>query len=607
MTRTQPRRRILVVEDSPTQSAELCWVLEQAGWDVDVAADGLRGVEKARSGDYHLVLSDIVMPGLSGYDLCREIKKDRRTQHLPVILLSHLDEPSHVIQGLESGADNYLTKPWVPEDLVRRVGRVLQRGGARVAGGRAGAPIKISFMGSAFTITRDRRQILEYFASTFEDYTWAKRREMESEVARAAEREQREAAAVLARVARELMASLDVRVTANRFCQLTVEVLRCDRSHVFLRDPESTDYLPVAGHGATPSEWQLMRGLRLSSRELDGLLPFLADGDAIRVGRNGGGSDSTSRIWCGPPGAAVSLFVALSRGKEIAGFHVASYRDPTKSFSSHQERMARQMAEIASLALENSRLHEELDRANRLKSDFVNTMSHELRTPLAVILGYCQLLLSDTFGPLAPEQVEALKRVECNATDLARLVNATLDLSRLKRGCLPVILTTVNVRELFGSLEYEIGARDLHPSLTMRWEIDPELGTLYTDGTRLKAILRNLVDNALKFTDAGSVTISARRGCKGPEFAVSDTGIGIEPNVLPTIFECFRQGHEFLTRAYGGVGLGLYVVRRMVDDLGGQITVESEPGKGSTFRVVLPPETYSPGVEPSVSDNGESR
>jgi signal transduction histidine kinase len=223
-----------------------------------------------------------------------------------------------------------------------------------------------------------------------------------------------------------------------------------------------------------------------------------------------------------------------------------------------------------------------------LKTDFVGTMSHELRTPLAVILGYCQLLLSDTFGAIAPEQLEALRRIECNAAELTTLINATLDLSRLQRGRLPVVPSPVDVAELMRAVEHETGAPDLHPGLEFRCEIEPDLPRLCTDSWRLKVILRNLIDNAFKFTERGSVTVHVTTRDGQLEFAVTDTGVGITSAVLPTIFECFRQGHDFMTRAYGGVGLGLYVVQQVVNDLGGEIAVETEPGKGSTFRVRIP-------------------
>jgi signal transduction histidine kinase/DNA-binding response OmpR family regulator len=589
MTTSTRNRRILVVEDSPTQAAEIESTLVSAGFEVDVAPDGRAGFEKLHGGAYDLVLADIIMPEMWGDELCRKIKADPSTERVPVILLTSLSEPTDVIEGLESGADNYITKPWVAEDLVRRVSSVLDLAVSRRAFVQPTAlPVEITFMGKPFTITRDRRQVLEYFASAFEDYIQAKQREWESKAAEAAEREKREAAAALARVATELMASLDVGVTTNRLCQLVVEMLGCDRSHVFLRDEETGDYLPVAGYGATPFEWQSMRELRLSSEAMAGLVARLQADKIARSTREEAVPEPVGGIWGGPAGVGTSLYTALWRGGDVIGFQVGSYRDSSRGFSPRQEEMARGMAEIASLALDNARLHEELDDANRLKTEFVGTMSHELRTPLAVILGYCQLLLSDTFGAIVPEQLEALRRIECNAAELTTLVNAMLDLSRLQRGRLPVVPSPVDVAELMRAVEHETGAPDLHPGLEFRCEIEPDLPRLCTDFWRLKVILRNLIDNAFKFTERGSVTVHVTASDGQVAFAVTDTGIGITSAVLPTIFECFRQGHDFMTRAYGGVGLGLYVVQQMVNDLGGEIAVESEPGKGSSFRVRIP-------------------
>jgi signal transduction histidine kinase len=288
-------------------------------------------------------------------------------------------------------------------------------------------------------------------------------------------------------------------------------------------------------------------------------------------------------------GATVVLCMALRRGDEVMGVHVAGYRDRAAPFTARQERTARGLGQLASLALENGRLVEELERANRLKSDFVATMSHELRTPLNVIIGYNDLALEGVFGELTQEQRETLDRVRRSALELLELINTTLSLSRLDTDRQPLDVRAVAIPALIAELDTETReARARKPNVHMVWDLPPDLPQLQTDPIKLKVVLKNLIANAVKFTERGHVTVRAQAHDGGVQFAVSDTGIGVPPEAQQIIFEPFRQADSSTTRRYGGVGLGLYIVRRLLDLLGGSVTAESEVGRGSTFRVWVP-------------------
>jgi signal transduction histidine kinase len=284
------------------------------------------------------------------------------------------------------------------------------------------------------------------------------------------------------------------------------------------------------------------------------------------------------------------LILRLRRGQELIGFQLCGYRE-RREFRPRDWRIAQGISQLASLALANARLLEELERANHIKEDFVGTMSHELRTPLHIILGYTQLLLEETFGPLSAKQTNILERVDKNARELLELITATLDLSRLQtQQRLPLAVQAVSVGQLWAELEGETRQLPRKPAVRLQWHLPPELPVLHTDPTKLKMVLKNLLSNALKFTEAGTVTMSAHRRDEGVEFWVKDTGIGIAPEQVAVIFEPFRQVDSSATRRQGGVGLGLYIVRQLVEVLGGQITVESAEGRGSTFRVWVPRE-----------------
>lgn len=231
---------------------------------------------------------------------------------------------------------------------------------------------------------------------------------------------------------------------------------------------------------------------------------------------------------------------------------------------------------------------EAAESADRTKSEFLATMSHELRTPLAVILGYNALLLEGAFGSLTTEQLRPLQRMDENAKELLDLINAVLDLSRLEKGRLPVEIQEVKVDDLLATLEYETQGLQEQSGLSFVWRIAEPLPALRTDPGKLKMVLKNLIGNAVKFTERGSITVAAQSHEGGVEIRVTDTGIGIPREALAVIFEPFRQVHDALTRQKKGTGLGLHIVKRLLELLSGSIVVESEVGQGSTFRVWLP-------------------
>ena len=229
---------------------------------------------------------------------------------------------------------------------------------------------------------------------------------------------------------------------------------------------------------------------------------------------------------------------------------------------------------------------EQAESADRLKSDFLAIVSHELRTPLVSIIGYDELLLDGVVGSLTEEQVDSLRRIDKNSKKLLELINAMIDFSRLEAKS--VEIKEFSVSDLIKEVESETQSLREMSGLNFVWKIESELPPVRTDPAKLKVVVKNLISNAVKFTEKGSVAVDAHRQNGGVEISVIDTGIGIEQGALPLIFEPFRQVENPLTRRHGGVGLGLYIVRRLLDLLGGTINVESEVGRGSTFCVWIP-------------------
>lgn len=236
----------------------------------------------------------------------------------------------------------------------------------------------------------------------------------------------------------------------------------------------------------------------------------------------------------------------------------------------------------------NVRTLEELTRANEVKEHFVATLSHELRNPITVIAGAHSVLLDTAKGSLNAEQMDWLLRAQKCTLELEDVIAATLDLSRFEAGQTPLRLQETDPATIAAELAAEIRVTQEKPHLSLLWEVPEGLPLIRTDPLKLKMILRNLVGNALKFTDRGYVRVQAQALNGGIEIRVSDTGIGIPAASLPTIFEPFRQAHQDESARRGGVGLGLHIVQRLVAVLGGTVAAASEEGRGSTFRVWLP-------------------
>jgi PAS domain S-box-containing protein len=408
-------------------------------------------------------------------------------------------------------------------------------------------------------------------------------------------REETKVTAALARVGRELIVSLRTPTLLDRLCQVTAQVLDCDYSHTYLWNAREESYSITATWGETPEQIEMFRLFRFSAAQVQSLINYFQQEDAMELDI----AQLSSFLplpaeFFAQRGVTRAIYMALRQGEEVVGAQTASYRNRRESCTPQQLRIARGIGQLASLALGNARLLEEKERVNRLKTDFLATMSHELRTPLNIIIGYTDMLLEKDCGELATDQEKLLVRVEANARELLELINAMLDVSRFDAGRSLLDRQTVDVVALMEEIQRETANKILKSEVALAWQIPQTPFVLFTDRTKLKVIVKNLVGNALKFTERGIVSIVTNTAADGLEICVIDTGIGIPAEVLPVIFDMFRQGDSSTMRQYDGVGLGLYIVRRLLDLLGGTISVESEVGRGSTFRVWLPNEVIGP-------------
>ena len=257
------------------------------------------------------------------------------------------------------------------------------------------------------------------------------------------------------------------------------------------------------------------------------------------------------------------------------------------------------------LAIQNARLFQEvreksqqLEVASQLKSQFLANMSHELRTPLNAIIGYSEMLQEDAAELEAEQFVPDLKKIHASGQHLLELINAVLDLSKIEAGKMDLYLESFNVSSLVSGVTEVIQPLVQKNSNRLEVKCAENTGAMHADLTKVRQSLFNLLSNSCKFTENGTVTLSVER--EQPEggdwmvFRVHDTGIGMTPEQMGRLFQEFSQADASTTRNYGGTGLGLARSRRLCQMMGGDITVESEPGRGSTFTLRLPAEVKDP-------------
>ncbi|MGH7785407.1 MAG: ATP-binding protein [Candidatus Binatia bacterium] len=399
------------------------------------------------------------------------------------------------------------------------------------------------------------------------------------------QREDAEVAAALARVGRELIASLDTPALLQRLGQLATEVFGCETSHTFL--PVAGGFAVVAGYGDTPEQWEAQRALTLPPAVVDPILARLRREGVTQVVMEEE-ADLPSVALSRKYGVTLALYLPFRKGGEIVGVQSVAFRGRRERLGAPALRLAAGIADLASLALETARLVEALGEADRLKTDFLANMSHELRTPLNVIIGYNEMLLDGACGSLDDAPREMIARVQRNARELLHLVSTALEISRYEAQGIPLDVADVSVPRLLDDLARETEALPEKPGLRIEWQAAADLPALRTDVLKLKMVLKNLLDNGIKFTERGSVSVAADVRAAGVEFRVTDTGVGIPPSAREAIFEPFIQGEHARQGHIGGVGLGLYIVRRLVEALDGEIALDSTVGAGSTFAVWIP-------------------
>jgi signal transduction histidine kinase len=395
--------------------------------------------------------------------------------------------------------------------------------------------------------------------------------------------------------------ALDVKKVLNALVESAARL--CNAYDAVIAQVIGDGLRPVARHGQIPTTggpvgqitFPLVRGL-ISARAV-------IDRRTIHVADILAEAEEYPESWKSALqfGYRTLLAVPLVHAGEAIGV-IAIWRAEVSPFTERQIELVNTFADQAVIAIENTRLFEEvqartrelaktvedLEIASQHKNQFVANMSHELRTPLAAILGYAELIQEGFYEPQGPKSLDALTRICSNGKHLLVLINTVLDIAKIESGQFTLNMTEYAIESVVETVRAATESLAQNKKLTLTTSVDKSLPVGLGDEQRLTQVLLNLVGNAIKFTDAGEVSIAA--AARNGRFAVSvtDTGPGIPLDQQGRIFDQFHQVDSSLTKAKGGTGLGLAIAKQIVEMHGGRIWVVSTLGEGSIFQMELP-------------------
>ena len=650
--KTNGKVEILIAEDSPTQAARLAHLLEEHGYSVTVAANGREALGLLEQRKHTLVISDIVMPELDGYGLCKAIKADKKLKDIPVMLVTTLADPQDVIRGLACGADNFLRKPYDERHLLSRIDYLLMNLEMR-KNQKMQMGMEINLGGQKHFISSERQQILDLLISTYEQAV-----EINSELK---QREQElahsnEVLSVLYRIAEGINQAGSECEVAETVLERALELPGIQAGWIVLREGESgfrlaaARNLPPALAAAGAMEGDCTCRRRLISGELDHVTNIM---ECERLGKAGGDTrglryHASVPLWLGERTLGVMNLVGPEKGlfndDELRvlygiGNQVAVALERARLHEHLEQLVEERTAALTVEIAERQRTEEEIrtlnadlerrvaertrqsEEANRAKSDFLANMSHELRTPLNSIIGCSEMLKDGVLGELEAKQRGFVADIFDAGSHLLSLVNDILDLSKVEAGMLQLEADAVDVAALLKASTLVVREKALAHRIRLDTQLDPALGTMLADERKLKQIVYNLLSNAVKFTpEGGAVTLRAHR-CARAEVAldetqpgrlialppgedgeflaitVEDSGVGIAEEHLPKLFEPFTQVDSSVSRRHDGTGLGLSLARRLAELHGGTVGVASRPGAGSRFSVWLPYRAAAPAAQ----------
>ncbi|MBF0455393.1 MAG: response regulator [Magnetococcales bacterium] len=518
MNREEQNVQSILVVDDETDNIELFHEILADEYRIFFATNGSDCLKIADLQRPNLILLDILMPDMDGYEVCRLLKADPALKEIPVIFISAMQDVENESVGFGLGAIDFLVKPTHPLRLKNRV------------------RVHLDLQRQKQALEQNRNQLSQAVFALKERTATLKSQEEQLQSI--------------------LDHAMDAIITIN------------DEGQIMDFNPASEELFGYAKHQVIGRD--LANMLDLPDLHQDKRFQSTLPGESQPVFKR-----RFEAIGVRSDGNSVELSVGVAsitrNGKH---FFTAFLQDVTD-----RKQLLRSLLETLDVA----------ESSNRIKSEFLANMSHEIRSPMNAIMGMTELVLTSN---LTEDQRENLEIVQNSANTLLRLINDILDFSKIEAGQLTLERLTFDLRGRIENVSEMLAVLVHKSELELYCDIDPDIPTLVGDPLRLNQIIFNLVNNAIKFTSEGEITIVVERMAGQPRgdqtvvlhFLIADTGIGIPKDRMKAIFNQFTQVDGSTTRQYGGTGLGLTISKCLVELMGGEIWVESKEGEGSIFH-----------------------
>jgi PAS domain S-box-containing protein len=528
---------ILIVDDEPAGVRFLSSVLKNEGYTVRIALNGHAALATLTTKLPDLILLDITMPDMSGFEVCQRLKASEQYKEIPVIFLSGLEKTVDKVKGFQVGGLDYITKPFAPEEVLARVKthlslRIMQRRLEKQnVQLREASELLERRVQERTEALREQQKLLEtVFDSTPDLYMLKDENGIYRSVNTAF-------CEFLGKPKQEIIGKTDY------------DLFPTEEAEKYIIEDKAV----MKGGRQQKEEWKVMGASGIQ---------WLKVVKTAVLNENGIGTG----ILCSVTNISElkETEQALVTAKEIA------------------------------------------ESANRAKSEFIANMSHEIRTPMNAVIGFSDILAAEVTDK---KQKSHLNSIQTAGKSLLTLINDILDLSKIEAGRLDIQYEPINPRIIFTELQQVFSQSMAENNLKFIVDIDETLPpALFLDETRLRQVLFNLIGNAIKFTERGYVKLCVKNVYTKDSYidliiAVEDSGIGIPTEQQALIFESFKQQDGQSTRKYGGTGLGLAITKRLVEMMNGQISVKSNPGKGSRFEIALHDVKVAVAMPAAVQDN----
>ncbi len=564
MTSHIEKATVLIADPSLSGLNLLFDYLVGSGFRVLVAKDGESVLMQANYAQPDIILLEALMPDINGFEICRRLKAGAETKAIPIIFMTSLSHAVDKVKGFKLGAVAYLTKPLECEEVLVHINThlIIQN-------------LQKSLLEQNIKLQKENLKGKKFLNALYKNNErYRLMAENSSDI-----------------ISRQTLAGIYHYVSPACRTMLGYEIeemLGCSAFDFF--HPE--DLQAIKGSNGTPTpKWPAIPTITYRARRKDNQYIWL---------------EATSRIIRDPKTNEELEIIAISR-------NVTNRKEAAVVLQSAHDNLERRLAErVAQLAEANLILkrevterkrievelqaysdelkinNEDLSRLDKMKNEFLANTSHELRTPLNGIIGIAESMLAGATGQLTPEQMRNLSMIVFSGRRLTNLVNDTLDFSKLKHRELDLERKPVDMYSLVEVVLTMSKPLIGQKSLQLVNQLDIELPAVNADESRVQQILYNLIGNAIKFTEAGTITVRAIVEAETLAVTVSDSGIGIPLNKFEVIFQSFEQVDTSTTRDYDGTGLGLSITKQLVELHGGSISIESVVGEGSHFTFTLP-------------------